>query len=945
MKKRSQGLQIRTRLRGKLCADAGKVEEAFLNAAAHFRIHCSAYYTPKCPFQLPSPPHFLSFLRPPAPCSGWQPPTPTSGMEKASRFDDTQRRKSQPPQRLHYDAIVIGSGYGGSVAAFRLSQADPSLSVCVLEKGHSWQPQQFPTTFWQLIRTLTIHTPLGTIGSKEALLQVYLQADCLSMLGVGVGGGSLVNGGIILPTPLRTRRDPRWPKEWEQNWHAAERRARAMLQPETIPHAFPTTLVMDTMLANDPTSIEDEGGLKKDDMLQLSVTFSNKKNVAGVEQAGCKACGNCFHGCPYNAKSSTDKNYLAAAVQAGAEIRTECAVSFIARAPAEEDSYVCDSVGEGCSRHDYSEPEIRWRIYLNEVDYLTADFVILAAGVHGTMEILFRSKERGLHVSDLLGCGVSGNGNNLAFIGAPKAPTKGTSISNKDFTGIAMSSRPGPSISNSYTSSLGFTIQTAIAPRNFPHMVYKCLSSLPEGYGLLDRIWNDMKQLVPSHHGRSILVNVMGHDAADGVLQFDQRSERLKFTPPRDELIVKKVKSMQKLATRLQGLLYFSRFRSTSVHYLGGCTVGKDKSTGVTNASGQMFSTKDGDVIHDGLYVCDASLIPCSVGVNPCFTIATAAEHVSRCIVRDALQHNLHKQERQWHLGNGQAAYANLNGVVSPKEEKLSLPVEISSKYGRSSVVIVRETLQGNLGGMPCSLKLVLHMDVGVDEKDSNFSLLQGKATSRTPFTQYMHYHLLLSGPSGKSVSCCNFISNLTHGMSNLVQVNKSKGTGGHVDTSSSSLPPLQGRLHISLFELVRSILTLRGPHKLLFVKSLLQSIFQTYSLENPNLSSSTSKAAQCCQDSKVAISQKHPYPAHRHYDLQTGDGTPISMIQWPCNQSKSCGDALNNERAEVVLLLNGYCTESFWLPTEESDLPFQRYMRWWGKVHLSMSWLIALED
>ncbi|KAI5062478.1 hypothetical protein GOP47_0023017 [Adiantum capillus-veneris] len=136
----------------------------------------------------------------------------------------------------------------------------------------------------------------------------------------------------------------------------------------------------------------------------------------------------------------------------------------------------------------------------------------------------------------------------------------------------------------------------------------------------------------------------MGHDAADGVLQFDQRSERLKFTPPRDELIVKKVKSMQKLATRLQGLLYFSRFRSTPVHYLGGCTVGKDKSTGVTNASGQMFSTKDGDVIHDVLYVCDASLIPCSVGVNPCFTIATTAEHVSRCnIVRDALQHNLHK--------------------------------------------------------------------------------------------------------------------------------------------------------------------------------------------------------------------------------------------------------------------------------------------------------------
>ncbi|KAH0469321.1 hypothetical protein IEQ34_002553 [Dendrobium chrysotoxum] len=122
----------------------------------------------------------------------------------------------------------------------------------------------------------------------------------------GFGGGSLVNAGVLLPTPIRTRRDPRWPKDWNKDWEHFERLASSMLGAQVVP------------AESTNAQIEDY----KPDPIKLSINFGRKEeeeeghNLVGSKKLeSCLACGNCLSGCPYTAKNSADKNYLALAVE------------------------------------------------------------------------------------------------------------------------------------------------------------------------------------------------------------------------------------------------------------------------------------------------------------------------------------------------------------------------------------------------------------------------------------------------------------------------------------------------------------------------------------------------------------------------------------------------------------------------------------------------------
>ncbi|KAJ6361854.1 hypothetical protein OIU78_002296 [Salix suchowensis] len=113
-----------------------------------------------------------------------------------------------------YDAIVVGSGYGGSVAACRMSTA--GIKVCLHEKGRRWKAEDFPTDRWKIMSAVRYENRnLGIrFGPEDALFQ----EDSLAAVACGLGGGSLVNAGVMLPTPTRARRNPKWPKEWEMDW-------------------------------------------------------------------------------------------------------------------------------------------------------------------------------------------------------------------------------------------------------------------------------------------------------------------------------------------------------------------------------------------------------------------------------------------------------------------------------------------------------------------------------------------------------------------------------------------------------------------------------------------------------------------------------------------------------------------------------------------------------
>ncbi|KAI0519470.1 hypothetical protein KFK09_006918 [Dendrobium nobile] len=237
-----------------------------------------------------------------------------------------------------YDAVVVGSGYGGAVAACRLSIA--GVKVCLIEKGRRWDAKDFPRDVFSLISAVRMEWRKWgiSIGSDKALFQIHEEGDSLAAVACGFGGGSLVNAGVLLPTPIRTRRDTRWPKDWNKDWEHFERLASSMLGAQVVPAEFTNAQVMTQILEEE---IEDY----KPDPIKLSINFDRKEEEEGHNLVGskklesCLACGNCLSGCPYNAKNSTDKNYLALAVEAGCVVKAEIKVQYIVKDPGEDCLY------------------------------------------------------------------------------------------------------------------------------------------------------------------------------------------------------------------------------------------------------------------------------------------------------------------------------------------------------------------------------------------------------------------------------------------------------------------------------------------------------------------------------------------------------------------------------------------------------------------------------
>ncbi|KAL8517752.1 hypothetical protein ACS0TY_015827 [Phlomoides rotata] len=785
-----------------------------------------------------------------------------------------------------YDAVVVGSGYGGSVAACRMSMA--GLKVCLLEKGRKWEAHDFPTDSSKIWSTVRLeNSNLGTnFGPKDGLFQVHIQDDSLAATACGLGGGSLVNAGVMLPTPARARRDPRWPQAWEKNWERYEASALDMLRVHSIPVKFQNSQIMQDVIDKD----YDNKPLK----LSLNIDMEDSPR-------NCLACGNCLSGCPYDAKNSTDKTYLLSAIQAGCTIKTKCEVQYVVRT----DNDFCKEEGGIKGR----SPR-RWLVFINEFDYVASDIVVVSAGVFGTAKIIFQSQSRGLSVSQKLGSGLSCNGNNVAYLAKSSAPLNASGLNRKQFSGIPFPERPGPSISSSHTSSFGFTIQSAVIPTAYPRFLFKGITTYAwqSSDWFLQHMIDRLKHILGlSKCSQEMVLNVMGYDDSNGKLTYQEDCNRVMFQPPSDPLLPLKIEALQKLANKLGGTLFMSRYRSTSVHLLGGCVASSDVSSGLCNPDGQVFDNTSPNGVHHGLYICDASIIPCSVGINPSLTIAAAAEHVSKSIIQDARKYTG-------------------NFVDNKKEGSIS---KFRTEVG------VRETMRGEVGGMPCTAYLKLRFTNIVDVEKSHYSFLQGKVgghilckgvekdkmyiihgevdlcktNSRTPCTQYMHYRLLIAASSGsryvlegKKIMNPYMLALYAWRESTTLHVTLRKIRGENPMI-------LKGKLHISMLELVKSLCTLEGDSRTKFILLLMKSLVRTYILQVPR----TSHFTPC----KLAHG---PYPDSRIHEIKTEDDGVIRCQHW---ESSHRPQKLDHEKKKLypVLLLNGYSTESYCLPTETNDL------------------------
>jgi cholesterol oxidase len=285
-------------------------------------------------------------------------------------------RLSSPIENIqdHYTVVVTGSGYGGGIAASRMARA--GQSVCILERGKEFQPGEYPDTEAGVLREMQLRTPEGTVGSKNGLYDFVVGDGINVFLGCGLGGTSLVNANVALEAEPRVFEDARWPAQVRQDLTTLVQegydRAREMLKPAPYPESFPPLPKM-AALEESAQYLE-----RKFYRTPINVTFETKVNHVGVPQNACVMCGDCVTGCNYGAKNTTLMNYLPDARNFGAEIFTQVSVRYIERRDGKWFVHY-QALGEG--REAFSPPDM----------FVTADIVMLGAGVLGSTEILLRS--------------------------------------------------------------------------------------------------------------------------------------------------------------------------------------------------------------------------------------------------------------------------------------------------------------------------------------------------------------------------------------------------------------------------------------------------------------------------------------------------------------------------------------------------------------------------
>ena len=390
------------------------------------------------------------------------------------------------------------------------------------------------------------------------------------------------------------------------------------------------------------------------------MTFETGPNVAGVQQAACTLCGDCVTGCNYGAKNTTLMNYLPDAANHGAQLFTGAKVRWVERA-GELWKVIVEDPNDGA-------PAAGRQGLVREI---LAETVILAAGTLGSTEILLRSREKGLTTSRTLGDGFSGNGDTLGFAyncaveddNPERSPIYGIGAGNlwpKKPETEAL--RPGPCITgiidmrDASNARDGLVIEDGVLPSGlaltYPPMFLfaSALSAgqpryvdeaarLKDAQILAEGVQKGMEDLAPLTYAgpvsRTQTFLVMSHeDKADGgnLLLEDDRL-KITFAGVGDlAVFARNDRVLQKASEAVRGDYVSNPLWSRSadrqlisVHPLGGCRMGETGKTGVVNDRCQVF-TGSGSDVHEGLFICDGSVIRGSLGVNPLLTIAAISE-------------------------------------------------------------------------------------------------------------------------------------------------------------------------------------------------------------------------------------------------------------------------------------------------------------------------------
>ncbi|MCF4101648.1 GMC oxidoreductase [Gillisia sp. M10.2A] len=508
-----------------------------------------------------------------------------------------------------FDFIIIGSGFGGSVSALRLSEK--GYKVLVIEKGKWFKDSDFPKTNWNLRKWLWLPA-LRFFGIMK--LSIFRHIAVIS--GTGVGGGSLVYANTLpIPkTSFYTTGSWAHLKDWESNLKPYYARALKMLGAVTNPKLFDADLALQQL----SKEIDREDYFEQP---KVAVFFGKKGETVtdpyfegkGPDRSGCIFCGGCMTGCRHNAKNTLDKNYLHLAQQLGAVILAETlAVDVLP---------ISNAKGSNGYR---IRTKSSTHIFSKEKSFNTKG-VIFSGGVLGTVKLLLKLKKRSLpKLSEKLGHDIRTNNETLISVSSLKKDIDTSQ-------GVAIGSILHTD-ENSHLEVVRYSKGSG-----FWKLLHLPLSS---GKNILSRFSKMLVQIIkaPIAYLRIYVFQswsrkttvLLFMQSIDSTLNFKRsrlgtlRTKKGKGKKPTSD-IPESLAITKKLGKIVNGKATSFALESltgipTTAHILGGAVMGKDENEGVINKNNEVFNYKN-------MYIIDGSMISANPGVNPSLSITAIAEH------------------------------------------------------------------------------------------------------------------------------------------------------------------------------------------------------------------------------------------------------------------------------------------------------------------------------
>lgn len=560
----------------------------------------------------------------------------------------------------HYDAVIVGSGFGGSVMAYRL--AEVGLRVRLLERGKAYPPGSFARTPYQMK-----HNFWDPSGGLYGIYNVWAFQRLNAVVSSGLGGGSLIYSNVMI------RKDEKWfiKEDLAHGGYEYWPVTRADLDPH-YDRVEKMLNVQRFPIDQPPYQSSGRAQALKEaaerlhlewSRPNLAVTFATQDqppvpamlipeptpNIHGPKsfRTTCRMCGECNFGCNFGSKNSLDYTYLTAAQKLGAEISPHCEVRAF---QPSDDGYSITYV-----KHDPAmegHPLDTHNPTVLPPQTITADRLILCAGTLGTTFLLLKNLGAFPHISATLGTRFSGNGDFVALatqcsevIDGQRKPRLIEATNGPAITG---SIRIPDALDTGEGDARGFYIQDAGYP-NFINWITQVVN-LPGAFGewlhvgghLIKRWFEgepetDVGAYVSRLFGNSesstgvLPMGGMGRDYPTGTMRLDQQRLYVNTNDHLSDSYYARVRhQMEQISIALGGKLTDEPLwllnRLVTVHPLGGCPMGRNSSEGVVNSFGEVYN-------YPGLYIADGSIMPGPVGPNPSLTIAALADRSADNII------------------------------------------------------------------------------------------------------------------------------------------------------------------------------------------------------------------------------------------------------------------------------------------------------------------------